>query len=76
MAVKKSVEKPIPSSPSDARWGSDFMADMLRALGMEYIALAPGAQFGATLEREHGRFSRGGKPPWRKVIKAAGIKGE
>ena len=39
------IEKPIPSSPSDARWGSDFIADMMRALGMEYIALTPGASY-------------------------------
>ena len=40
-----SIENPIPSSPSDARWGSDYIAEMMRALGIEYLALTPGASY-------------------------------
>jgi len=40
-----SVDRPQPGAPSAARWGSDFIADMLRALGIEFIALTPGASF-------------------------------
>ncbi|MHB8619947.1 MAG: thiamine pyrophosphate-binding protein, partial [Chloroflexota bacterium] len=31
--------------PAQAEWGSDVVADMLRLLGVEYIALNPGASF-------------------------------
>ncbi len=27
------------------RWGSDYIADVMRALGIEYIALTPGASY-------------------------------
>ena len=37
------VDKPAKSAPSDARWGSDYLADVMRALSIEYIALTPGA---------------------------------
>ncbi|HEX2391027.1 MAG TPA: thiamine pyrophosphate-binding protein, partial [Casimicrobiaceae bacterium] len=40
-----SVDRPQPGAPSAARWGSDFIAEMLRALGIEFIALTPGASF-------------------------------
>jgi len=39
------VDKPAKSTPSDARWGSDYLADVMRALGVEYIALTPGASY-------------------------------
>jgi thiamine pyrophosphate-dependent acetolactate synthase large subunit-like protein len=32
-------------TPSNAMWGSDVMVDILRALGIEYIALNPGASY-------------------------------
>ena len=38
------VERPQPSADA-ARFGSDAIADMLRALGVEYLALTPGASF-------------------------------
>src|SRR5437868_2747608 len=31
--------------PSRAEWGSDLVADMLRLLGVDYIALNPGASY-------------------------------
>jgi thiamine pyrophosphate-dependent acetolactate synthase large subunit-like protein len=34
-----------PSEVSQAAWGSDAIADMLRALDLEFIALTPGASF-------------------------------
>ncbi len=36
---------PVPSKPSATRWGSDYIADVMRALGIEYIALTPGASY-------------------------------
>ena len=39
------VDRPTAAPPAAARWGSDLMADMLRALGVEFVALTPGASF-------------------------------
>ena len=41
------LDRPDASAPaaSEAAWGSDAVADMLRALGIEFIALTPGASF-------------------------------
>ena len=33
------------ATPSNAMWGSDVMVDILRALGIKYIALNPGASY-------------------------------
>ena len=41
----KAVDRPEPSPPGKSRWGSDTIAEMLRALDIEYIALSPGASF-------------------------------
>ena len=39
------IESPIPS-PDDSRvWGSDMVAEAIRNIGMEYVALNPGASF-------------------------------
>jgi thiamine pyrophosphate-dependent acetolactate synthase large subunit-like protein len=43
--ARNAVERPQASTPAATRWGSDLVADMLRALGIEYIALTPGASF-------------------------------
>jgi thiamine pyrophosphate-dependent acetolactate synthase large subunit-like protein len=40
-----SVERPQPGAGGAARFGSDAIAGMLRALGVEYVALTPGASF-------------------------------
>src|SRR5688500_15346386 len=39
------VDRPQPSVPGASRWGSDLIAQMLRALDVEFIALTPGASF-------------------------------
>ncbi len=39
------VDRPMPSMPATSRWGSDSIAEMLRALEIEFIALSPGASF-------------------------------
>ena len=39
------VERPIPSGSSNALFGSDVIADTLRALNIPYIALNPGASY-------------------------------
>ena len=38
-------EKPIPSAPSDTYWGSDSIANCLRAMGIPFLALNPGASY-------------------------------
>lgn len=42
--MSQKPEQPVASS-DDRLWGSDVVADMLRALGLKYIALNPGASF-------------------------------
>ena len=39
------VDRPQPAPPGAARWGSDAIAEMLRALEVEFVALCPGASF-------------------------------
>ena len=39
------IDKPVRSRRSTARWGSDYIAGVMRALGIEYMALTPGASF-------------------------------
>lgn len=39
------LERPVPSPASEARFGSDAVADALRATEVPYIALNPGASF-------------------------------
>jgi thiamine pyrophosphate-dependent acetolactate synthase large subunit-like protein len=43
-ANRPGIERPIPSMPSSL-WGSDVIAEMLRALGIRYVALNPGASY-------------------------------
>jgi len=38
------IEKPVPS-PAGGIWGSDVLAEMLRALGYRHVTLNPGASF-------------------------------
>ena len=38
------IERPLPATGT-SRFGSDAIADMLRALGVEFVALTPGASF-------------------------------
>ena len=42
-AVRRDV--PTPSAPDDTVWGSDAIADMLRAMDIPYVLLNPGASF-------------------------------
>jgi thiamine pyrophosphate-dependent acetolactate synthase large subunit-like protein len=39
------IDRPMPSGVNDAQFGSDVVADALRATGIEYIALNPGASY-------------------------------
>ena len=39
------VERPAPSGANAAAFGSDVVADALRALDVPYIALNPGASY-------------------------------
>jgi len=40
-----SVEHPEPGKPGDAFYGSDCVAEVIRALGIPFVALNPGASF-------------------------------
>ena len=39
------IDRPAPGGNAEMAWGSDVAAEMLRRLGIEYIALNPGASF-------------------------------
>jgi thiamine pyrophosphate-dependent acetolactate synthase large subunit-like protein len=39
------VDRPQPSADGGSRFGSDALAEMLRALDVEFVALTPGASF-------------------------------
>src|SRR5207248_13685 len=43
--LDRPVSEATPSEASHAAWGSDAIADMLRSLDVEFIALTPGASF-------------------------------
>jgi thiamine pyrophosphate-dependent acetolactate synthase large subunit-like protein len=39
------IDRPVATEPVIAQWGSDHIADVMRALDFEYVALTPGASF-------------------------------
>src|SRR5215469_16778057 len=43
-ANQPGIERPIPSMETGV-WGSDVVASLLRALGLPFVALTPGASF-------------------------------
>jgi len=45
MADIDRIDRPVPGGNPAMAWGSDIAAEMLRRLGIEYIALNPGASF-------------------------------
>jgi acetolactate synthase-1/2/3 large subunit len=45
MTESKQAESLGKATPSNAVWGSDVMVDILRTLGIKYIALNPGASY-------------------------------
>src|SRR5690242_12662555 len=44
-AVRLDEQTVATMRPARAEWGSDVVVDMLRMLGVEYVALNPGASF-------------------------------
>jgi thiamine pyrophosphate-dependent acetolactate synthase large subunit-like protein len=44
-SIEKGRDVPIASLDTEMRWGSDVVAEMLRRIGIEYIALNPGASY-------------------------------
>jgi thiamine pyrophosphate-dependent acetolactate synthase large subunit-like protein len=38
-------DAPVPAQPNDGVWGSDVIAETLRALGIPFLALNPGASY-------------------------------
>lgn len=45
MTPAEGVERPVPAAPDNRVWGSDVVADTIRALGLKWIALNPGASY-------------------------------
>jgi thiamine pyrophosphate-dependent acetolactate synthase large subunit-like protein len=43
--VRIDIDRPVTTGPAIAQWGSDHIADVMRALDFEYVALTPGASF-------------------------------
>lgn len=43
--ARAGTESPSELEPGEPRWGSDEIADALRALGLEFIALNPGSSY-------------------------------
>jgi len=43
--ARLAVDRPRPATPGGSRWGSDAIAELLRALDIEFVALCPGASF-------------------------------
>jgi thiamine pyrophosphate-dependent acetolactate synthase large subunit-like protein len=41
----QSIEKPVGIDQLERGWGSDYLAEVIRALDLEYVALNPGASF-------------------------------
>ena len=39
------IDRVMVAAPADTQWGSDHIADVMRALDIEYLALTPGASF-------------------------------
>ena len=39
------IDNPVKLKPAAAAWGSDYLAEMMRVLDIEYVALTPGASF-------------------------------
>ncbi len=39
------VDRPVGLERKPAAWGSDYLAEMMRLLGLEYVTLVPGASF-------------------------------
>ena len=44
-AAKSAAEKKLPSETFITRPGSDFMADVLKTIGLQYVAINPAAGF-------------------------------
>ena len=41
----EAIEFPVPGTGDSRVWGSDIIADAIRNIGLEYVALTPGASF-------------------------------
>jgi thiamine pyrophosphate-dependent acetolactate synthase large subunit-like protein len=39
------VDRPVNLKRAERAWGSDYLAEILRAIGVEYVTLVPGASF-------------------------------
>ena len=39
------TDRPVGLKPAPGAWGSDYLADVMRALDVEYVTLVPGASF-------------------------------
>ena len=39
------IDRPVNLKRAAGAWGSDYLAEIMRAIGLEYVALVPGASF-------------------------------
>jgi acetolactate synthase-1/2/3 large subunit len=39
------IDRPVGLQPKPGAWGSDYLAEVMRALGIEHVVLVPGASF-------------------------------
>jgi thiamine pyrophosphate-dependent acetolactate synthase large subunit-like protein len=44
-AAGNEIDRPLPSAPSNRVWGSDVIAEAIRALDIPYVALNPGSSY-------------------------------
>ena len=43
MTTRMHIESPVGLRPGPGDWGSDYLAEVMRALGTEHVVLVPGA---------------------------------
>ena len=45
MTTRMHIDSPVGLRPGPGDWGSDYLAEVMRALGIEHVVLVPGASF-------------------------------
>src|SRR5262245_49175881 len=45
MTTPMHIDSPVGLRPGPGNWGSDYLAEVMRALGIEHVVLVPGASF-------------------------------
>ena len=45
ITIPMHIDSPVGLQPGPGDWGSDYLAEVMRGLGIEYVVLVPGASF-------------------------------